>query len=125
METDTFYLICGLLCCWLGLASPVWATAPPTWCNTSTLQGTTSLFKRTYGNTNPTTALPFAMNSPDNGYIQSATLNGQQYPAYYLCHGYINRGGKLVLVMNPSPAKSRGIQAADRSFSLSAPGQTP
>ncbi|MGV3640593.1 MAG: GH92 family glycosyl hydrolase [Adhaeribacter sp.] len=60
-------------------------------------------------------------NSPQNVYIQSATLNGKVYPLNYLRHADLTRGGKLELVMGPSPAKSRGTGLADRPFSLSAP----
>jgi putative alpha-1,2-mannosidase len=59
-------------------------------------------------------------NSPGNVYIQAATLNGQPYSANYLRHQDIVRGGVLHLEMGPQPALQRGLQAADKPFSLSA-----
>jgi predicted alpha-1,2-mannosidase len=60
-------------------------------------------------------------NSPENVYIQSATLNGKPYPHNWLRHADIVNGGILVLEMGKQPAKSRGTAAADRPFSLSRP----
>jgi predicted alpha-1,2-mannosidase len=59
-------------------------------------------------------------NSPENVYIQSATLNGQPYTHNWLRHADIMNGGVLHLVMGPQPAKERGIAVADRPFSLTA-----
>jgi predicted alpha-1,2-mannosidase len=58
-------------------------------------------------------------NSPENVYIQSATLNGKPYPHNWLRHADIANGGVLVLDMGNRPATSRGTAAADRPFSLS------
>lgn len=58
-------------------------------------------------------------NSPENVYIQSATLNGKPYPHNWLRHADIVNGGVLVLEMGNRPATSRGTAAADRPFSLS------
>lgn len=58
-------------------------------------------------------------NSPENVYIQSATLNGKPYPHNWLRHADIANGGVLVLEMGNRPATSRGTAAADRPFSLS------
>lgn len=50
-------------------------------------------------------------NSPENLYIQAATLNGRDYPFDYLEHNDIVAGGELVLTMGPQPS-SWGIPPA-------------
>jgi len=57
-------------------------------------------------------------NSPENVYIQSATLNGQNYTRNWLSHQDIVKGGTLHLVMGPHPAYNRGTGLEDRPFSL-------
>lgn len=58
-------------------------------------------------------------NSPENVYIQSATLNGQPYTHHWLRHADIMNGGKLVLQMGAQPATQRGLAEEDKPFSLS------
>lgn len=58
-------------------------------------------------------------NSPENVYIQSATLNGKPYPHNWLRHADIVNGGVLVLEMGNRPATNRGLETADRPFSVS------
>ena len=41
--------------------------------------------------------------SPENMYIQSATLDGAPYGRAYLRHGDIVKGGTLVFEMGPRP----------------------
>ena len=53
-------------------------------------------------------------NSPQNIYIQSATLNGRPYPHTYLLHRDIVAGGTLALVMGPRPNQQFGAAPADR-----------
>jgi predicted alpha-1,2-mannosidase len=53
-------------------------------------------------------------NSPENIYIQSATLNGQPLTRSWISHAEITAGGKLVLTMGPTPNKEFGAAAADR-----------
>ena len=53
-------------------------------------------------------------NSPENVYIQSATLNGRPLTRSWISHAEITTGGKLVLVMGPTPNKAFGAAAADR-----------
>ncbi|HKG05486.1 MAG TPA: glycoside hydrolase family 92 protein, partial [Pedobacter sp.] len=48
-------------------------------------------------------------NSPENIYIQSATLNGQTYDKSYIDHKDIVAGGKLELQMGSQPNKNWGI----------------
>lgn len=43
-------------------------------------------------------------NSPENTYIQSITLNGEEYRKGYIEHKDIVRGGDLILKMGPEPA---------------------
>lgn len=59
-------------------------------------------------------------NSPENVYIQSATLNGQPYTHNWISHADIMKGGVLHLVMGPKPALQRGGAVEDRPFSLTA-----
>ena len=43
-------------------------------------------------------------NSDRNRYIQSITLNGEEYKKRYIAHKDIVRGGDLILKMGPEPA---------------------
>ena len=43
-------------------------------------------------------------NSPENIYIQSATLNGKKYDKCYLTHDDLATGGTLVLQMGAKPS---------------------
>ncbi len=47
-------------------------------------------------------------NSPENRYIQSATLNGKEHPLCFLTHKQLSEGGVLELTMGPQPNKSWG-----------------
>jgi predicted alpha-1,2-mannosidase len=58
-------------------------------------------------------------NSPENVYIQSATLNGQALSKNYIRYSDIARGGVLRLEMGNQPNPTRGIHKADCPFSLS------
>jgi predicted alpha-1,2-mannosidase len=49
-------------------------------------------------------------NSPDNIYIQSASLNGQPLNRCWLSYAQITAGGTLELVLGPQPNKSWGIE---------------
>ena len=60
-------------------------------------------------------------NSPDNVYIQSATLNGKPLDANYITYQDIMSGGELHLVMGPSPAYGRGILKSAVPYSVSEP----
>ncbi|MGE5609748.1 MAG: GH92 family glycosyl hydrolase [Bacillota bacterium] len=53
-------------------------------------------------------------NSPENVYIQSATLNGQPFTHSYITHDQIAAGGTLVLKMGPTPNRQWGSAMADR-----------
>jgi predicted alpha-1,2-mannosidase len=53
-------------------------------------------------------------NSPQNPYIQSATLNGQPITRSWISQDEITAGGKLVLTMGPLPNKAFGSALADR-----------
>ncbi len=48
-------------------------------------------------------------NSDKNVYIQSATLNGEDYPYSWISHEDIMNGSTLTLVMGPEPNKSWGV----------------
>ena len=49
-----------------------------------------------------------ANNSPDNVYVQSATLNGQALTTPFFTHDQIANGGTLEFVMGPTPAGGGG-----------------
>jgi predicted alpha-1,2-mannosidase len=53
-------------------------------------------------------------NSEANKYIQSATLNGKPFTRNFILQDQIAAGGKLVLVMGPTPNKNFGSAPADR-----------
>jgi predicted alpha-1,2-mannosidase len=57
-------------------------------------------------------------NSPENAYIQSATLNGKPWTKPWLSHSDIAEGAKLELVMGPEPNKAWGSAAADAPPSM-------
>ncbi len=57
-------------------------------------------------------------NSPENIYIQSATLNGIPFSKNYLTYKEITDGGVLRYVMGPQPNKDRGTSPADWPYSL-------
>ncbi len=58
-------------------------------------------------------------NSPQNVYIQSATLNGQPYTHNWITYADIKNGGRLYFEMSSEPNKSRGLSNEDKPFSLS------
>ena len=47
--------------------------------------------------------------SPENIYIQSATLDGTPYNKAFISHEEIVNGGKLVFTMGPEPNKEWGL----------------
>jgi len=59
------------------------------------------------------------LNSKENVYIKSASLNGVNYTRNFLLHSDISNGGILKLEMDHTPATSRGVAAVDQPFSLS------
>ena len=58
--------------------------------------------------------------SPDNKYIQSAKLNGEQWDKSWFSHTDLMKGGKLELVMGKNPNKkwASGNDAIPPSFSM-------
>jgi predicted alpha-1,2-mannosidase len=60
-----------------------------------------------------------ANNNKDNVYIQSATLNGQEYNKNFIRYGDIVKGGILKFEMDKSANYGRGTKKEDRPFSLS------
>ena len=59
-------------------------------------------------------------NSPENVYIQSARLNGEPHTRAFINHAEVAAGGKLELVMGPTPNKAFGAAPADRPKSVMA-----
>jgi putative alpha-1,2-mannosidase len=47
--------------------------------------------------------------SPENIYIQSATLNGKEYNMSFISHNDIVEGGTMEFIMGPTPNKQWGI----------------
>ena len=58
-------------------------------------------------------------NSPQNLYIQEASLNGQAFDQNWLDHSTIIHGGKLFLEMDSVPNYKRGVNGKDKPFSMS------
>ncbi|MGE3242609.1 MAG: GH92 family glycosyl hydrolase [Pirellulales bacterium] len=58
-------------------------------------------------------------NSPENVYIESATLNGKQFTRNYLRHEELVTGGELVLKMSAEPNTTRGKAEEDHPYSVS------
>lgn len=63
-------------------------------------------------------------NSPENVYIQSATLNGKPFTHNWITYADIVNGGTLHFVMGDKPALNRATALSDRPFSLSKPADT-
>ncbi len=57
-------------------------------------------------------------NSPENIYIQSATLNGKPYSKSYLKHSDIVNGSKIVFTMGSEPNKEWAQAKEDRPYSV-------
>jgi len=53
-------------------------------------------------------------NSPENPYIQAATLNGKPITRSWISQAEIAAGGRLVLTMGPTPNKDFGSATTDR-----------
>lgn len=60
-------------------------------------------------------------NSPENKYIQSATLNGKPLHKTWFYHRELEDGGNLVLTLGPEPNKDWGSQPRDAPPSMSEP----
>ncbi len=60
-----------------------------------------------------------AGNSPDNLYIESLRLNGNDYTKNYLRHGDLWKGGTLTFRMSDRPNKKRGTHPEDYPYSFS------
>jgi predicted alpha-1,2-mannosidase len=58
-------------------------------------------------------------NATPNVYIQSADLNGREYPRSFLRHSDIIEGGELQMVMDRKPNTGRGVSITDRPYSVS------
>ena len=48
-------------------------------------------------------------NTPENFYIQSASLNGKPWNSFQLPHGTFTQGGTLELVLGPKPNEQWGV----------------
>lgn len=57
-------------------------------------------------------------NNKENVYIQSATLNGKEFTHNFITYGDLINGGVFKLEMKNTPNESRGVNKADRPFSL-------
>jgi len=55
--------------------------------------------------------------SPKNFYIQSATLNGKEYPNSFLRHDELMKGAELSFDMGASPNKKWAAKSANRPYS--------
>lgn len=58
-------------------------------------------------------------NSPENVYIQSATLNGKTFDRTWIDHSELTAGGELKFVMGKTPAQSWGTSKGAAPYSLS------
>lgn len=57
-------------------------------------------------------------NNAQNVYIQNAALNGKSYTKNYLSHEDFQKGGRFQMEMGAAPNTERGINPADRPFSV-------
>ena len=58
-------------------------------------------------------------NSPENVYVQEVSLNGKKLDRNYITHAEIISGGKLEMVIGPTPAPSANSENMPYSFSTS------
>ena len=58
-------------------------------------------------------------NTPDNRYIQSASLNGKQFTRTWLTYSELTNGGTIRYKMDNKPSVNWGILPEDRPFSVS------
>ncbi len=57
-------------------------------------------------------------NTPQNVYIQKASLNGTDYSKNFIKHATLREGGKLEFEMGNVPNKQRGTESGDKPYSL-------
>jgi len=62
-------------------------------------------------------------NSPDNIYVQSASLNGEQLGKYWIRRNALLKGGELVLEMGPDPVMDERCQVIPPSMSTRSEGE--
>ena len=53
-----------------------------------------------------------------NRYVQKVMLNGQEITQLYLTHEQLMQGGELVFEMGSKPQLERGLNAADKPYSM-------
>ena len=58
-------------------------------------------------------------NSEKNLYIESMTVNGQNYTRNYVTHSMLQQGGRIEISMGDEPNRHRGISADDAPYSFS------
>lgn len=58
-------------------------------------------------------------NSEKNLYIESMTVNGQNYMRNYVTHSMLQQGGRIEISMGDEPNRHRGISADDAPYSFS------
>lgn len=58
-------------------------------------------------------------NSDQNLYIESMTVNGQNYTRNYVTHSMLQQGGRIEISMGDEPNRHRGISADDAPYSFS------
>ena len=58
-------------------------------------------------------------NSPENVFINKASLNGRTYTRNFIRHEDIRKGGELSFEMSAQPNMNRGVAEKDRPFSMS------
>ena len=58
-------------------------------------------------------------NSEKNLYIESMTVNGQNYTRNYVTHSMLQQGGRIEISMGDEPNRHRGIYADDAPYSFS------
>lgn len=58
-------------------------------------------------------------NSPENVYVNSITVDGEDYDRNFITYEMLGNGTDIKFEMSAKPERSRGISAADRPFSLS------
>jgi len=58
-------------------------------------------------------------NSDQNLYIESMTVNGQNYTRNYVTHSMLQQGGRIDISMDDEPNMHRGISTGDAPYSFS------
>ncbi|MCL1938581.1 MAG: GH92 family glycosyl hydrolase [Candidatus Azobacteroides sp.] len=107
---------CGQMSAWYILSSLGFYSVCP---GSNQFVLTTPLFEKSTVKLANGKRLTIRANNPQkNGYIDRVILNGKEITKNYITYQDLMQGGLLQFVLRPTPNKSRGVNEADRPYSL-------